>query len=107
MSNYLPHHSKKLQILSHRELSLYALIKVGAPRDKTVRAAEKVRDARIAAIKAQYEGYNVPSGPDTYIGMISKLPVETILAYFGATLTNVEQSSGFVDDQASKHNSNV
>ncbi len=87
MSNYLPHSSKKLQILQRREISLFALINADAPPDKIVAAAEKVREARIRAIEAEYASAGVAtlksSIRDKRIEIIRELPIETILAYFG------------------------
>jgi len=53
MSNYIPHYTKKKQILSRKEEALRRLISSDAPREKLFRAGGDVRDARIRVLRAQ------------------------------------------------------
>jgi hypothetical protein len=49
MSNYIPHHRKKLAIRKKREEKLRRLISQNAEESKLIKAAEMVRDARVRA----------------------------------------------------------
>ena len=96
MTQYLPHSTKKLAILQRRELALVALIRANASQDKIVAAAEEVRAARIRAIEARVASdgsYAVAPIYADQIEMIRKLPVETILAYFGYSNFHTEESN--------------
>jgi hypothetical protein len=49
MSNYIPHYTKKRQILHKKEEKLRRLISHGADKERLLKAAEEVRLARIRA----------------------------------------------------------
>ena len=86
MTQYLPHSSKKLSILQRRESALFKLIHDKAPHEKIVKAAERVREARVRAIEARISSdgpRGEPSIHERHIEVVRELPVETILAYFG------------------------
>jgi len=53
MSNYIPHYTKKIEILHKKTEFLRRLISRGVEREKLLDAAEDVRLARIRALKAE------------------------------------------------------
>ncbi len=54
MSNYIPNKQKKNKIFHKREVELRHAIKHDAGADKIEKAATQSREAKLAAIKAQY-----------------------------------------------------
>lgn len=53
MTNYIPHYTKKIRILSRRREALRRLIRADASSQKLVRCAEQVREAQIRVIRAR------------------------------------------------------
>ena len=53
MSNYIPHYTKKIEILEKRERTLRHAIKGNLSHEKTVRAVREVREAQFRVIKAK------------------------------------------------------
>jgi hypothetical protein len=53
MSNYLPNYQKKVRIRKKREDQLRRLISQGAEKQKLLKAAELLTDARARALRAQ------------------------------------------------------
>ena len=90
MANYVPHHTKKKQILEWKERALVRLISNGAPADKLLAAAEDVRDGRVRVLRAQ-RATIAPEGAarirfdriDEQIRQILDTPLASILAEFG------------------------
>ena len=90
MSNYIPHYTKKKQVLARKELALERLIARGEPRQKVVAAAEEVRDARIRVLRAR-RATIVPRGDadtqfqklDDRIQQLLSTSLDSILAEFG------------------------
>ncbi len=90
MTNYIPHYTKKKQILARKEEALRRLISSRAPQDKLLGAAEVVRDARIRVLRAQRSTI-VPKDDaqqaydriDARIQRIENTPIDAILLEFG------------------------
>jgi hypothetical protein len=90
VTNYIPHYTKKRQILARRENALRRLISSGSPIKKLFDAAEAVRDARIRVLRAQralivpindaQKDFNII---DARIQEIKDAPIEAILLEFG------------------------
>ena len=53
MTNYIPHYTKKKQVLARKELALKRLIDRRTAPDKLLAAAEEVRVARVRVLRAQ------------------------------------------------------
>ena len=53
MPNYIPHYTKKKQILARKEDNLQRLIERGADRQKLLAAVEDVRDARVRVLRSR------------------------------------------------------
>ena len=53
MANYVPHHRKKIEQLERKEAALIRLIERSATQDRLLEAARKVRDCRIAVVRAK------------------------------------------------------
>lgn len=88
--NYIPHYTKKKQILVRSEEALRRLIRSNATEEKLITAAENVRDARIRVLRAQ-RATIVPTGDaqerykkiDARIQRIAQTPTAVILQEFG------------------------
>ncbi|MDB2687265.1 hypothetical protein N9Y42_08635 [Mariniblastus sp.] len=104
MTSYVPHHTKKKQILARKEAALQRLIDSAAPADKLTAAAEEVRDARIRVLNVQ-RSVIVPKGDadtqyakiDAEIERITETTAGAILAEFGCAIGadgNVTNSAG-------------
>ena len=90
MTNYIPHYTKKKQILARKEEALRRLISSRASKDKLLAAAELVRDARIRALRAQRatlvpkdDAQEVYDKIDAQIQRIENTPLDAILLEFG------------------------
>jgi hypothetical protein len=89
MSNYLPHYTKKLEILERKQETLRRLIAQGAKADRLIAQAIEVRDARVRVLCAK-RAKIVPSerNQDHHdrltdkIGELQAVTPETILAEF-------------------------
>ncbi len=93
MTNYIPHYTKKKQILGRKESALKRLISSGAPSGKLIAAAEDVRDARIRVLRAQRatvvpkdDAHMIYERIDRRIRSILEVPIESILAEFGCAV---------------------
>jgi hypothetical protein len=53
MTNYIPHYTKKKQILARKEQKLRCLLEQSADLQKLITAAEGIRDARIRVLRAK------------------------------------------------------
>lgn len=53
MSNYLPHDTKKREVLKREEATLRRLIDSGAKADRLIAQATVVRDARVRVLRAK------------------------------------------------------
>jgi hypothetical protein len=53
MANYIVHHTKKKRILARKEVALQRLIDAARPSHELLAAAEKVRLARVRALKVR------------------------------------------------------
>ena len=92
MTNYIPHYTKKKQILGRKEDALRRLINSQSPDDKLIAAAEDVRDARIRVLRAQCATI-VPKDDackryekiDARIQIIAETSIAIILTEFGYT----------------------
>lgn len=87
--NYIPHYTKKKEILNRKEFYLEQFIRSNADEDKLVEAAEEVRDARIRVLNAK-KSTIPPVGDDELYAEIdakiekaSKVTVNDILEEFG------------------------
>ena len=92
MTNYIPHYTKKKQILSCKEQALRRLVQSNAPNDKLVAAAREVRDARIRVLRAQRativpkdDAYKQYEKIDARIQTIAETSITMILSEFGYT----------------------
>lgn len=93
MTNYIPHYTKKKQILGRKESTLKRLISSNASSDKLVAAAEDVRDARVRVLRA-HRATVVPKDDaqtlydkiDRRIKSILETPIKSILAEFGCEI---------------------
>ena len=97
MTNYIPHYTKKKQILARKELALERLIAGDAAPDKLVSATEDVRDARVRVLRAQRativpkdDAYLQYEKIDARIQSILETPVTAILAEFGCAELNAD-----------------
>ena len=62
MAGYLPHHQKKNRIAAKRERELVHAIKNDLSQDKINQAAERLREAKLAAAKSRWAvGTSAPS----------------------------------------------
>lgn len=61
MSNYIPNKQKKNKVFHKREVELRHAIKHQFDSEKVDKAAEAVRDAKLAAIKAQFDETRNPN----------------------------------------------
>jgi hypothetical protein len=94
MSSYIPHYTKKRQILRRKEQNLRRLIQRGAGKEKLFRAAEEVRAQRIRVLKAERATVPPMGGPqahrfdaiDNKIEALLAMPLEAILAEFKAAV---------------------
>ena len=92
MTNYIPHYTKKKQILARKEEDLRRLISSHADDEKLLGAAEIVRDARIRVLRAQ-RATIVPKDNaqeaydriDARIHKIENTPIDSILLELGYT----------------------
>lgn len=89
MSNYIPHYTKKKQILRRKEDFLRRLVSKNASQECILAAAEEVRDARIRVVRAQRatipqtgDGQVQNNKLDARIQGIAATPLETIVAEF-------------------------
>ncbi len=96
MTNYIPHYTKKKQILSRKEQALRRLVHSNAPDDKLVAAAEEVRDARVrvrvrvlraqrATIVPKDDACKQYEKIDARIQTIAETSIAIILSEFGYT----------------------
>jgi len=98
MSNYIPHYTKKRQVLARKEQALRRLILRGSTREKLIAAAEEVRASRMRMLKAERATIPPKGSPefermaaiDEKIQALSVTPVETILAEFGVAFLKTE-----------------
>ena len=89
MTNYVPHYTKKKQILARKEDYLRLLLIQNASPEKIFAAAKDVRDARIRVLRAQ-RATIAPKGDaqvqygrlDARIQVIAAMSVGTILAEY-------------------------
>ena len=58
MAGYLPHYQKKNRIAAKRERELLHAIRQGLDAQKVVRAAERLKDAKISAFKSKWAQEN-------------------------------------------------
>ncbi len=92
MTNYIPHYTKKRQILRRKEEALRLLISENAPKSKTVAYSEEIRDARIRVLRAERATIPPTHARERYeeidarIRVIEESPVAAILAEFGYTM---------------------
>jgi len=89
MSNYIPHYTKKKQVLERREASLRRLVEANVSISKLTEAAEHVRQSRIRVLRAE-RATIVPEGDgtlydriDARIQTLADTSVELILEEFG------------------------
>jgi hypothetical protein len=90
MSNYVPHYTKKLQILARKEQHLRRLIGSGATPRRLIAAAEVVRASRVRALRAK-RATIIPKGDaverfariDAKIQGALGTPISAILVEFG------------------------
>lgn len=95
MSNYIPRYTKKKEILHGKEDALRRLLSANAPREKLIRAAGAVRDARIRVLRAQ-RATIVPRGDgqlayekiDSRVRKLKEAPIVAILLEFGYVIEN-------------------
>ena len=92
MTNYVPHYSKKKQILARKEEALRRLISTCATSEKLLRAAEMVRDARVRVLLAQRatirpidDAQKLYDQIDDRILIIEATSLDSILSDFGYT----------------------
>jgi hypothetical protein len=93
MTDYIPHYTKKKQVLARKEDALSRLIRRNAPMSKVVAAAEGVRDARIRVVRAQRatiaprdDAQEQYDALDARIEAIANTPIAVLLAEFGYTV---------------------
>ncbi len=90
MSNYVPHYTKKKQILARKEAALRRLIVRGATEEKLLFAALDIREARIRVLRAR-RAMIPPKGDatvkfrqiDQQIREVVAIPLPQLLAEFG------------------------
>ena len=88
--NYIPHHTKKKQILARKELVLKRLIVQEASPEKLLAAAQEIINARIRVLRAK-RAKKVQRGDadrlyakiDSQIGELRLTPANVILAEYG------------------------
>jgi len=59
MAGYLPHHQKKDRIFNKREKELVHAIKNEYSKEKLVKAAEKLREAKLGVFKSRFSQKSV------------------------------------------------
>lgn len=99
MSNYIPHHTKKKQVLARKELALERLIAHREPIQKLIDAAEEVRDGRIRVLEARRSTI-APAGNadaqyqriDEQIEELSNTSIDSILTEFGFNKADEDDS---------------
>lgn len=92
VSNYVPHYTKKRQVLARKEQQLRRLIERGESTPKIIAAADEVREARIRALRAE-RATIAPAADGGKLGRLARIderiqtlidtPVENLLAEFG------------------------
>ena len=92
--NYLPHYTKKRQILKRKEQELRRVIQRGGSEARLAAAAEEVRASRIRVLRAKRATILPKYGPeaapiariDDEIQALSVMPLDAILAEFGTAI---------------------
>ena len=89
MTSYLVNHQKAKRVFAKRETELLHAIKNDYTRAKIVRAAERVREAKIKVFKAVFSQHSVlPASayePDEKAKRWLSRPVEEIIEEYGTT----------------------
>lgn len=89
MTGYVPNHQKAKRVFAKREAELRHAIKNDYHHAKIVRAAERVREARIKVFKAVFSQYSVlPASayePDEKARRWLSRPVDEIIEEYGTT----------------------
>lgn len=99
MANYLPHYTKKKQLLARKELELQRRISRSEPIERVLDAAQHVRDARIRVLQAR-RATIVPKGDadaqyrkiDDQIEQLSRTSLDLILAEFEYSVAEEDAS---------------
>jgi len=90
MSNYIPNYQKANRVFSKRETQLKHAIKNGYTQEKIVKAAERLREAKLKAFKARFAHESVLQAtsyvPDEQAKQWEELPVEEIIDKYRRTL---------------------
>jgi hypothetical protein len=73
MANYIVHHTKKKRILARKEVALQRLIDAARPSHELLAAAEKVRLARVRALKVRRSTIAPSGDTDTYVKIDQKI----------------------------------
>lgn len=88
--NYIPHYTKKKQILARKRLALSRLVKEGKPLSKLLTSALAVRDAQIRVLRAQRDqiapfakNAHLFEKIDAKIAIAEQIPLEEILGHHG------------------------
>ena len=99
MSNYVPHYTKKKQVLARKELALERRIANKDPIVKVMVSAGEVRDARIRVLQARRStlpptsnSYALCKKIDEQIEQLATTSLDSILLEFGYT-TDDDNSS--------------
>ena len=111
MTNYIPHHTKKIQILKRRELKLCRLIQRGKEEKIIIAAAEEVRKARIRVLRAQRAEIPPMYDPeaehfsiiDDKISALLVTPIEEIIADSVGKMTEDRKSIGSMSNPRDEH----
>lgn len=95
MVRYLLRHGKQLELFAKRERTLIGSLKRNESQDKIIRAAEKVREAKLQQLKAERskkltDEQNKPfaaNEPGTKDAQWQSMPVEDIIAIYKNKMT--------------------
>jgi hypothetical protein len=113
MSNYVPWHGKKQEILARRAGELIRVLQRGGSDEEATRAAEEVRASKIRALRAErtVKAERLWSRPsdgvlaarlariDEMIRYYQAVSVVKIITEYRGTLSSNRQPSGEWDDQ--------
>lgn len=103
MVRYLLRHGKQIELFAKRENSLIGALKRNESEDKVVRAAEKVREAKLQQLKAERNKRFIgePNKKHTVSESESKdeqwhsMPVEDIIAIYKNRITESDKTANY------------